>query len=497
LEADCEAYETAIREIGGLDFQLLGIGRNGHIGFNEPGSRQDSRTRMVVLDHVTRTDAAADFFGLENTPVRAITMGVGTILEAKEVILLATGVRKAGIVAEALEGKITSKVPASFLREHPNAHFWLDEAAAAELTMRARPWRLPDANFEDAALRRRTLATVALESGKHLADLNRDDLAAAGALRLALTESGLEKSRQIVLDEFNNAIDDGLHLPREETVLCLSPHPDDDVICCGGTLLKMNEAGNKLFVAFGVSGANAVRDKDVLTLLRARHPRLISYLEEHTEPGKSVEDVFQEIRQFIFEREPGQPDETLLRELKRLVREGEASDACRKMGAKPVFWDLPFYRDNGPVEQKDIDIALATLRRVQPDLVMLTGELNDPHGTHEKTVEAFEKATEIYLREGGKPFRRWKYRGAWDEWPVWAGSYFSLFDKGIMDQKVGLILDHISQLDPMFPGTSDPREFFERARERNRQSARDLQKLGIIPPSRSFDPVYAEVFVES
>jgi glucosamine-6-phosphate deaminase len=300
-----------------------------------------------------------------------------------------------------------------------------------------------------------------------------------------------------VLVNLRERMDDAAHLPQNQTVLCLSPHPDDDVICCGGTLLKMSERSNRLFVAFGVSGANAVRDKDVLTLLRARHPRLIAYLEEHTEPGKSVEDVFNEVRQFIFEREAGQPDVPLLRELKRLVREGEASDACRKMGAKPIFWDLPFYHAHSAVSQADVEIALATLRRVQPDLVLLTGELNDPHGTHEKTVEAFDRAAELYLREGGKPFRRWKYRGAWDEWPLWMGSFYSVFNKGIMEKKIGLILDHISQLDPMFPGGSDPREFYERARDRNRQTARDLQKLGLLPPSRSFDPIYAEVYVEA
>jgi glucosamine-6-phosphate deaminase len=167
------------------------------------------------------------------------------------------------------------------------------------------------------------------------------------------------------------------------------------------------------------------------------------------------------------------------------------------MGAKPIFWDLPFYHAHSAVSQADVEIALATLRRVQPDLVLLTGELNDPHGTHEKTVEAFDRAAELYLREGGKPFRRWKYRGAWDEWPLWMGSFYSVFNKGIMEKKIGLILDHISQLDPMFPGGSDPREFYERARDRNRQTARDLQKLGLLPPSRSFDPIYAEVYVEA
>jgi glucosamine-6-phosphate deaminase len=495
IEEDCVAYEKKIEEFGGIDLQLLGIGRTGHIGFNEPGSALESRTRLVVLDHVTRADAAADFFGLENVPVRAISMGIATILEAREIILMASGASKASILVEALEGKITSKVPASFLRNHPNLTVIADEAAATQLVQRARPWRVPNANFNDKALRIRTLISIALERNTTIDAISREDLASTGASRLALTEVSLEAVKDEVTAELTEKIDDDLHLPRNQTVLCLSPHPDDDVICCGATLLKLAARGNRIFVAFGVNGANAVRDKDVLALLRARHTRLISYLEENTEPGRSFEQVFDDLRVAIFERQAGQPDSPLLRELKRLVREGEASDACRKMGAKPLFWNLPFYNEGANVEEADVAIALNTLQQIKPDLVLLTGEFNDPHGTHEKCAEAFDLAAKEYLSTGGKEFKRWNYRGAWDEWPLWKGDFFSVFDKQTMDLKIGLILDHISQLDPMFPGGSDPREFFERARDRNRDTARQLQKLGMLPPSRSFDPIYAEVFL--
>jgi len=492
--ADCAAYEARIAGAGGLDLQLLGIGRTGHIGFNEPGSALESRTRLVVLDHLTRADAAADFFGLENVPVRAITMGIATILEAREVVLMASGAAKAPVVREALEGKITSKVPASFLRQHAPLRVFLDESAAAQLTERAQPWRAPGADFGSPTLAKRALLSVALELNKPLDALSREDLAAAGAARLAPDERDLAGVKSQVKGELVASLDDERHLPQNQTVLCLSPHPDDDVICCGATLLKMASRGNRLFVAFGVNGANAVRDKDVLALLRARHPRLVSYLEEHTEPGKTFEQVFDDLRATIFEREAGAPDAPLLRELKRLVREGEASDACRKMSARPLFWNLPFYNENRDIGEADVDIALETLRQIQPDLVLLTGEFNDPHGTHEKCAQAFERAAQRYLSEGGKTFARWNYRGAWDEWPLWAGDFFSVFGKEAMEQKIGLILDHISQLDPLFPGGTDPREFFERARDRNRDTARQLQHLGLLPPSRSFDPIYAEVF---
>jgi glucosamine-6-phosphate deaminase len=469
IHADCAAYEEAIAESGGLDLQVLGIGRTGHIGFNEPGSPRDSRTRLVVLDHLTRSDAAGDFFGLDNVPARAITMGVGTILDAREVVLLASGARKAEIIAEVLEGKITSKVPASFLREHPHATFWLDEAAASQIAGRAEP--------ADA---RSQIIRTALERKARLLSLDGFP-----------TEAKLK-----VETDLRARMDDEAALPRGKTVLCLSPHPDDDVICCGATLLKLAERENRVFVAYGVSGANAVRDKDVLALLRARHPRLISYLEEHLEPGKSLEAAMDEVRASIFEREPGAPDAPLLRELKRLVREGEAADACRKMGAKPLFLNLPFYGDGArslPISPRDTDIMRGALAEAAPDLVLLTGELSDPHGTHEKCAQVFEAAAQVLAREGGPNFERWLYRGAYQEWPIEEASYFSVFDKARMDAKTSLILDHITQLDPLFSG-GDPREFWERARDRNRQSARDLQTLGLLPPTRSFDPLFVEVF---
>jgi glucosamine-6-phosphate deaminase len=501
VRANCTQYEEMIRDAGGLDFQLLGIGRTGHIGFNEPGSGQDTRTRLVTLDHITRADAAGDFFGQENVPPRAITMGVGTILEAREIIIMATGVRKADIVQQALEGKITSKVPASFLREHAHVMWFLDEAAASQLTSFARPWHLPDADFGDFNLRRRTLISVSLEEQKPLGKISTHDLRNFGAQSLARQVPSLEAALQEVELDLKARTRDEL-LPQDQNVLCLSPHPDDDVICCGATLLKMTQSGNNVTVAYGVSGSMAVRDKDVLALLRSRHARLVAFIEREQEenrlPGTTVDDVFNQVRQEIFEREPGAPDGPLLTNLKRLVREGEAADACRQMGARPLFLDLPFYHtgtvQKSPIGPGDVQKVLNALQTTQPDLVLLTGEKNDPHGTHEMCEEAFRMALPLYLENGGTPFKTWNYRGAWNEYEAWEGSYFNVFGKELMEQKIGLILDHISQLDPVFPGQSDRREFWERARDRNRDTARQLQALGVLPPSRSFAPLYAEVF---
>jgi glucosamine-6-phosphate deaminase len=498
IQAYGDRYERMIADAGGLDLQLLGIGRTGHIGFNEPGSAQDSRTRLVVLDSLTRADAASAFYGVENVPVRAITMGVGTILDAREIIMMANGPGKAAIVQEALEGKITSKVPASFLREHANAHFFLDEAAASRLAEYSRPWRRANADFSNFDLRRRALIAASLEMEKPLSKISAADLQQAGVGALTHQISSLEAAIQEVERDLQKRVRDEEHLPRDANIFCLSPHPDDDVICCGATLSKMADVGNRVFVGYGVSGSNAVRDKDVLALLRANHPRLIAYIEDNAPPGHSTQDIFDGIRTEIFEREPGAPDSVLLRNLKRLVREGEAGDGCRKMGAKPVFLDLPFYylreQKIEPIAEEDVQIMLRALRESTPQIVMLTGEKSDPHGTHEMCAEVFERAAKIYLQEGGAPFVRWEYRGAWEEYEVWEGDYFSVFEKELMEKKIGLILDHISQLDPVFPGQADAREFYERARDRNRANARQLQALGVLPPSRSFAPIYAEVF---
>jgi len=498
IARDTEAYERKIEEAGGLDLQLLGIGRTGHIGFNEPGSPRDSRTRLVTIDYTTRADAAGDFGGLENVPVRAVTMGVGTIMDARKVILIASGIRKAPIVKEALEGKITSKVTASFLREHPDATWYLDEPAAGNLAEYSRPWRKPDADFGDFNLRRRAFIATSQELDRPLTKITASEFQQVGLARLTHEVPSLEAAAQEIETDFKKRLDDKLHLPAGKKVFCLSPHPDDDVICCGSTLIKMTEAHNTLTVAYGVSGSTAVRDKDVLGHLRSRHPRLVSYIDDTAEPGKSFEDVFNELRLFIFEREPGQPDSELLTNLKRLVREGEAADACRKMGAKPLFLNLPFYQTGeikkNPIGEADVEIMLRGLRDTTPDVVMLTGEESDPHGTHEQCAAVFARAAEIYLGEGGKAFDLWYYRGAWEEYEVWEGDYYSVFGKELMERKVGLILDHISQLDPVFPGTTDPREFYERARDRNRATARQLQQLGVLPPSRSYDPIYVEVF---
>jgi glucosamine-6-phosphate deaminase len=434
-------------------------------------------------------------------------MGVATIMEARQIVLLASGRRKAAIVHQAVEEGITSKVPASFLREHANATAYLDPSAASLLHEYSRPWCEPGADWHDFALRRRALITVSQEAGKPLTQLREADLRESGCEQLLHEycdsgEPSLDTAVAEVEADLRVRLDDESHLPRNATILCLSPHPDDDVICCGATLSKLAARGNRVVVAYGVSGDMAVRDKDVLAMLAARHPLFERFIAEriaaNAAPGDTFDDVILRMQLLVFARAKDSSDAAFLRELKRLVREGEAEAACRRMGATPLFLNLPFYRTGvvrkNPVGPQDVAIMLDALRDVQPDIVLLTGELNDPHGTHEMCAEAFARGASEYSQSGGKPFAQWHYRGAWDEYEPWQGDYFSVFGAEEMERKIGLILDHVSQLDPLFPGESDPREFYERARDRNRTTARQLQALGVLPPSRSFDPLYVEVF---
>lgn len=134
IPAFCDKYEQAIKDAGGIDLQILGIGRTGHIGFNEPGSTLQSKTRKVTLSELTLKDASAEFGGIENVPHKAITMGVGTVMSARRVILFAWGEKKSPIIKKAIEGPISDAIPATFLQEHPNCTFILDKAAASELS---------------------------------------------------------------------------------------------------------------------------------------------------------------------------------------------------------------------------------------------------------------------------------------------------------------------------------------------------------------------------
>ncbi len=497
----CAAYERAIAEAGGIDLQLLGIGRTGHIGFNEPGSGRDSRTRLITLDKVTRLDAASDFFGEEHVPRRAITMGVGTILSARRVVLLAFGEHKASVVAQAVEGPVTPAVAASFLQSHPNAQFILDEAAAAELTRYKTPWAVGAVDWNDAMIRKATI-WLARRLQKPILKLTDEDYNEAGLQDLVASRAG--GAYEINVDVFRQLQETitgwpggkpdsrkrpgDIDRPTDRTfpkrVLVFSPHPDDDVISMGGTLIRLVDQGHEVHVAYQTSGNIAVFDADALRFadFAAEYIKLFGI------GGEEKAERFEErVEQFIASKQPGQVDSPELQRVKALIRRGEARAAgreCRIPVDRLHFLDLPFYETGTvrkrPLGEEDIQITIDLLQKIRPHQVYAAGDLSDPHGTHRVCLQAVFRAFERLKDEAWvRECEVWLYRGAWQEWePEQIEMAVPLSPQELM-RKRNAIFRHQSQKDKaMFPGT-DQREFWQRAEQRNRATAQLYDQLGL------------------
>jgi glucosamine-6-phosphate deaminase len=480
-EEYCARYEQKIRRAGGIDLQVLGVGRTGHIGFNEPGSTRHSRTRMVTLDPVTRRDAASSFFGEENVPQQALTMGVGTILDARKVVLLAFGEHKAPIVAKSVEGPVTDSVAASFLQQHPDATFLLDEAAAGGLTALSRPWALGPVEWTPALIRKAVI-WLSLSVGKALLKLSDDDFREHELYELLREHGPSGALGRRVFDEMMGTICTHPAGPPPATVLIFSPHPDDDVISMGGTLIRLVEQGHKVHVAYMTSGNIAVFDHDAwrYTDFVAEFNRLFGIHEEH------IEAVKERVQKFLAAKSPGQPDSEDLLKIKSLIRATEARAAALACGVPPEqleFMDLRFYRTGtiakAPIHPQDIEDIVALFRRLRPAQIYVAGELSDPHGTHRVCAEAIFQAVRAVRREG-IAFETWLYRGAWEEWESHEVERVVPLSPDDLERKKEAIFRHQSQKDrAMFPGGLDRREFWQRAEDRNRQTAKVYDQLGL------------------
>ena len=496
VPAYCESYERAIADAGGIDLQILGIGRTGHIAFNEPGSERTSRTRLITLDRVTRQDAAGDFFGEAFVPRRAITMGVGTILEARWIVLLAFGEHKAPIVAPAIEGPVTEAVPASFLQEHPAAGAVLDRAAAADLTRVRCPWVLGPMAWDERTIRkaviwlaRRVELAVLKLTDEHYNENHLQDLLAEHGpaynlnlrvfRQLQATITGWPGGKPAA----GGAAGDRRGGPFPKRVVVFSPHPDDDVISMGGTLIRLIEQGHEVHVAYQTSGRIAVFDDDAIrfadfaTVFNRRfgidHVRTAE-LEEH-------------IERFLKNKRPGQIDSDEVSQIKALIRRGEARAAGRACGVSEErlhFLDLPFYETGlvrkQPLSRADVDIVEALLERIEPHQVYAAGDLSDPHGTHRTCLNAVSLAL---ARVAARPWyagcRLWLYRGAWQEWEPQQIDMAVPLSPQELKRKIVAIFKHESQKDKaLFPG-HDEREFWQRAEQRNRETARLYDRLGL------------------
>ena len=478
VEAYCRQYEEAIRRAGGIDFQILGVGKTGHIGFNEPGSGVDSRTRLVHLDAVTRRDAAADFFGEEYVPKEAITMGVATILEAREIAILATGEHKAAIVRRAVEGEINHEVAATFLQRHPATTFYVDGPAGAALTRIATPWLLDEVEWT-TDLMIRAVVWLSLKSGKAILKLTQRDYAEHGMSSLVAKIGSPGAVNGEVFNALGAKIRGKSKLPTGRRTICFSPHPDDDVISMGGILRKFVQNDNDMTVAYMTSGNIAVFDHDVR--------RYIDFLRrlaaESVVDDREVNDLADRVLSFLDSKQPGDVDIPEVQDIKRMIRESEAVAGIEVMGLNREnarFLNLPFYQTGkvkkDPIGPADVAIVRDLMNELQPEIIFVAGDLSDPHGTHRMCKEAIELA----LREIDFPRPEvWLYRGAWQEWDVTDATWLVPMSQEELRLKIQAIFKHQSQKDSApFPGQDD-REFWQRVDARNKDTAHLLDQLGL------------------
>ena len=499
LHDTCLKYEQSIAAAGGIDIQILGIGRTGHIGFNEPGSGKTTRTRPITLDRITRRDAASDFFGEENVPRRAITMGVGTILDAGQIFLLAFGEHKAPIIAEAVEGPITPSVAASFLQQHPNSHFMLDEAAAEMLTRRKCPWQLGSVQWTDEQIRKATI-WLSGQLDKPILKLTEEDYNEAGLQDLLADHGPAYDINLAVFRHLQGTIigwpgGKPAHekqpgdRPRQhdeifpKRILVFSPHPDDDVISMGGTLIRLVDQGHEVHVAYQTSGNIAVFDDDTIRFAEfaAEFNRMFQIATDRTAQLESHVD------KFLKHKTPGQVDSDEVQGIKGIIRRTEARAAARLCGIpneQMHFQDLPFYETGRvrkkPLTEEDIQITLDLLRLIEPHQIYAAGDLSDPHGTHRTCLSAILKACSRLQDESWyQKTQVWLYRGAWQEWgPHDIEMAVPLSPKEVK-RKRSAIFKHESQKDrELFPGV-DIREFWQRAEQRNAETAQIYDKLGL------------------
>jgi len=479
LAEACAAYERAIAEAGGIDFQLLGIGQSGHIGFNEPGSTPDSRTRLVTLDTITRRAAAADFFGEDNVPREAITMGVATILEAREIALIATGEHKAAIVRRAVEGEPSHDVAATYLQGHPNATAYLDLAAAAELTRIKTPWALESVDWTPA-LTERAVVWLSEQAGKAILKLTAQDYAEHHLSPLLARYGAPGPINGEVFNRLRDKIRGRARLPARTRVLVFSPHPDDDVIAMGGILRKLWENENTITVAYMTSGNIAVFDHDVRRHLEFTE-RAAATL--GVDPA-AVRRVRAEVEKSLEGKAPGDVDLPAVQDLKRVIRESEAIAALEAVGLPRTaarFLDLPFYRTGEvrkrPIGEEDVAIVGRLLEETRPDTVFVAGDLSDPHGTHRMCKQAVDRA--LAARRPPRP-EVWLYRGAWQEWSTTEADVLVPLSQDELRAKILAIFKHQSQKDTApFPGELDDREFWQRVEARNLETAAHADTLGL------------------
>ena len=506
----CRLYEQRIESFGGLDAVLLGIGRVGNIGFNEPVSRLNSTTRLILLDNDSRNEASKMFGSIESTPISSITMGVSTILAAKKIYLMAWGEDKAKMVKECVEGAVTDTIPASFLQTHNNAHVVIDLSAAGNLTRIHRPWLVTSCEWNDKLIRSAIVWLCQL-TGKPILKLTNKDYNENGLSELLALFGSAYNVNIKIFNDLQHTItgwpggkpnaDDTYRperaKPYPKRIVVFSPHPDDDVISMGGTIRRLVEQKHDVHVAYETSGNIAVGDEEVIRFLHFING--FNQIFNNSE-DKVVVDKYAEIRKFLKEKKDGDIDTRDILTIKGLIRRGEARTACTYNNI-PLdhchFLDLPFYEtgriQKGPLTEADVEIVRNLLREVKPHQIFVAGDLADPHGTHRVCTDAVFAAIDLEKEEGAKwlkDCRIWMYRGAWAEWEIENIEMAVPISPEELRAKRNSILKHQSQMESAPFLGNDERLFWQRSEDRNRGTAALYDNLGLA----SYEAM--EAFVE-
>ena len=496
IPAYCLNYEKKITSYGGLDLQVLGIGRTGHIGFNEPGSAPNSGTRLVTLADLTRRDASKDFGGKANVPTKAITMGIGTIFKAREIILMAWNAKKAPIIKKAVEGEISSDVPATYLQLSDSVEFVLDQDAASELTRFDMPWLVKDCVWTDPLIKKAVI-WLANFLEKPILKLTEADYNNHGMAELATEKGPVYNINIHIFNKIQHTItgwpggkahaDDSQRperaLPDRKCVVIFSPHPDDDVISMGGTFIRLVDQGHDVHVAYQTSGNTAVWDDDAL--------RFVEFVADFSKTlnldNSKLTELYSSMRSFMESKLPNQVDTQEIQTVKGLIRKGEAISGARFAGLADDhinFMALPFYElgksQRNSVTERDIVLTMELLQRIKPHQIFAAGDFADPHGTHKVCFDIILKALERLKGEDWiKDCWLWMYRGAWHEFETHEIEMAVPLSPQEVQRKRYAIFKHQSQKDrPVFPG-DDAREFWVRAEDRTRETARSYDNLGM------------------
>ena len=497
LKDSCLAYEQTIEKIGGIDLQILGIGKNGHIGFNEPGSSFHSKTRVIHLDNQTRIANLYEWHDMNKVPRTAITVGISSIMKAKKIVLLAWG-NKAEIVAKSVEGDVTEQVPASVLQNHDDCTFIIDEYAAAELTRNKAPWLTGSIDWSPKMIKKAVIE-LALKLDKTVLSLTADDYKENSlADLLVLKESVYDINLQVfymLRDSITgwpggkpNAVIPAhpeRSSPSEKRVMIFSPHPDDDIISMGGTFMRLHDQGHEVHVAYQTSGNIAVTDEFVTRFLDFA----VGFEDMFGIDNKKSNEILSAARAFLGDKKPGELDTNEIRSIKGLIRRCEAKATCRYVGIAEQnyhFMNLPFYEtgaiDKKPMGEEDIQITMALLRKIKPHQVYCAGDLADPHGTHKVCLEiVFESMRR--LKAAGDDWVKdcwvWLYKGAWQEWDISEIEMaVPMSPDQVMKKRFGIFI-HQSQKDSVPFQGSDAREFWQRAEIRNANTANLYARLGL------------------